>query len=153
MARDAALIRDIVHLNINVTDIDRSIAFYERLGFQTMHVFGDKPTDDTSEGMDFGDGHMRGAVITLGEHPRCWTKIELIQWVRPATQPQPERSTIHAGVSRIALRCKNLLSFYEELKADGIEFESEPEEIDIVGAKRFVLFRDPDGTLLELIEF
>ena len=27
------------------------------------------------------------------------------------------------------------------------------QEIDIVGAKRFVLFRDPDGTLLELIEF
>ena len=147
------MIRDIVHLNINVTEIERSIAFYQRLGFQTLHVFGDKPTNDASDGMDFGDGHMRGAVMTLGDHPRCWTKIELIEWVRPPTEPQPERTTIHAGVSRIALRCKNLLSFYEELKADGIAFESAPQEIDIVGAKRFVLFRDPDGTLLELIEF
>ena len=108
------MIRDIVHLNINVTDVDRSITFYERLGFQTLHVFGNEPTEDTSGGMDFGDGHMRGAVITLGEHPRCWTKIELIQWVRPATEPQPDRTTIHAGVSRIALRCKNLLAFYDE---------------------------------------
>lgn len=147
------MIRDIVHLNINVTDIDRSLAFYQRLGFEIMHVFGDEPTDDPSTGMSFGDGRMRGAVIALGDHPRCWTKIELVQWVRPPTEPQPERTTLHAGVSRIALRCKNLLSFYRELQADGIEFESEPQEIDIVGAKRFVLFRDPDGTLLELIEF
>jgi len=34
-----------------------------------------------------------------------------------------------------------------------VEFLSEPHEIDVVGAKRYVLFRDPDGTLLELIEF
>jgi catechol 2,3-dioxygenase-like lactoylglutathione lyase family enzyme len=147
------VIRDIVHLNINVTDIERSIAFYERLGFSVMHVFGNQPTRDPSEGMDFDGGHIRGAVMTLGEHPRCWTKIELIQWVEPATQPQPEFSQIQAGVSRIALRCKDLVAFHDALKADGIEFESEPHEIDIVGAKRFVLFRDPDGTLLELIEF
>jgi catechol 2,3-dioxygenase-like lactoylglutathione lyase family enzyme len=147
------VIRDIVHININVTDIERSLAFYQRLGFQLMHVLGDEPTDDVTAGATFGYSRMRGAVLTLGEHPRCWTKIELIQWVEPPTEPAPERGQIHAGVSRIALRCKNLLEFYESLRADGVEFESEPHEIDIVGAKRFVLFRDPDGTLLELIEF
>jgi len=147
------VIRDIVHINVNVTDLDRSLAFYQRLGFEVMHVFGDEPTDDTREGMQFGAGRMRGAVLTLGDHPRSWTKIELIQWVRPATEASPDRTPIHAGVARIALRCKNLLEFHRELATDGIEFESEPQEIDIVGAKRFVLFRDPDGTLLELIEF
>ena len=45
------------------------------------------------------------------------------------------------------------MDFYHALRGKGIEFEAEPQEIDIVGAKRFVLFRDPDGTLLELIEF
>ena len=29
----------------------------------------------------------------------------------------------------------------------------EPQEIDVVGANRFVLFRDPDGVILELVEF
>jgi catechol 2,3-dioxygenase-like lactoylglutathione lyase family enzyme len=147
------MIRDIVHLNINVTDIARSLEFYQLLGFQVMHVFGDAPTDDVSEGMAYAGGRMRGAVLTLGDHPRCWTKIELIQWVEPETEAAPQRSQRQAGVSRIALRCKNLLEFHEKLQAAGVEFESEPQEIDIVGAKRFVLFRDPDGTLLELIEF
>jgi catechol 2,3-dioxygenase-like lactoylglutathione lyase family enzyme len=57
------------------------------------------------------------------------------------------------GFSRLALRTKDLIPFYEKLKAAGVEFLSEPIEIDVVGARRYVLFRDPDGTLLELIEF
>ena len=83
----------------------------------------------------------------------CWTQIELIQWLKPPTEAAPVRTSTQAGVARIALRCKNLIDFYEELRSEGVEFESAPQEIDIVGAKRFVLFRDPDQTLLELIEF
>ena len=91
--------------------------------------------------------------MTLGAHDRCWTKIELIQWVEPPVEPRPPASTYAAGISRIALRTRNLLAFVAHLKEQGIEFEREPEDIDIVGARRFALFRDPDGILLELVEF
>jgi catechol 2,3-dioxygenase-like lactoylglutathione lyase family enzyme len=150
------MIRDIIHLNLNVTDIKRSIAFYETLGFKVMHVFGDHGDagmDKVDEGMEFQSSRCRGAVITLGEHPRCWTKIELIEWVEPKAEAAPSRSMHTVGVSRIALRTKNLLEFIKELETKGIEMETPPQEIDIVGAKRFALFRDPDGVLLELIEF
>lgn len=147
------MIRDIIHLNINVSDIERSIAFYEKIGFEVMHVFGDQPTDDVRDGMEFRGSKMRGAVISTGDHPRSHTKIELIQWLDPKTEVLAKRGPHDAGVSRIALRTKNLMDFYHALREKGIEFETEPQEIDIVGAKRFVLFRDPDGTLLELIEF
>jgi len=147
------MIRDIIHLNLNVTDIKRSIAFYEILGFKVMHVFGDHEDSDVEEGMNFQTSRCRGAVITLGDHPRCWTKIELIEWVEPKVELAPAKSTHSVGVSRIALRTKNLLEFVEELQKQGIEMETPPQEIDIVGAKRFALFRDPDGILLELIEF
>ena len=147
------MIRDIVHLNLNVTDIHRSIAFYESIGFKVMHVFGDHEDSDVDEGMDFQGKRCRGAVLSLGDHPRSWTKIELIEWVEPKVEAVPARGAYAAGVSRIALRTKNLLEFVEELEAKGIAMESPPQEIDIVGAKRFALFRDPDGILLELIEF
>lgn len=147
------MIRDIVHLNLNVTDIQRSIAFYESIGFKVLHVFGDREGSEVDEGMDFRGNRCRGAVLTLGDHPRCWTKIELIEWVEPKVEATPARGAYAAGVSRIALRTKNLLAFVEELEAKGIAMESPPQEIDIVGAKRFALFRDPDGVLLELIEF
>jgi glyoxylase I family protein len=149
------VIRDIIHININVQDVERSIAFYQKLGFKVMHVFGDKPTDDVTEGMDYHGSRMRGAVISTGDHPRAHTKIELIQWLDTHGEPDAAeaRGQQERGVSRIALRTKDLIDYCDSLRRDGIEFEQEPREIDIVGAKRFALFRDPDGTLLELIEF
>lgn len=147
------MIRDIIHINLNVSDIKRSIGFYETLGFKVLHVFGDREGGDVEEGMAFQGGRCRGAVMTLGDHSRCWTKIELIEWVEPKVEHVPARGTHALGISRIALRTKNLLEFVAALEAKGIEMETPPQEIDIVGASRFALFRDPDGILLELIEF
>jgi catechol 2,3-dioxygenase-like lactoylglutathione lyase family enzyme len=139
---------NVVHININVTDIDRSLEFYQKVGFVVMHVFG-----GNEAGGDGTESNMRGVVLSLSDDPRASTKIELLQWIDPPAAPQPERVDGQAGVARIAIRTKNLLSYCEELRARGIEFLHEPQEIDIVGAKRFVLFKDPDGTILELIEF
>jgi catechol 2,3-dioxygenase-like lactoylglutathione lyase family enzyme len=146
------MILNIIHVNVNVTDIERSLDFYRKVGFQVLHVFGDRPTDDVREGMAFRGGRMRGVVLGISDDPRATTRIELVQWVDPRSGPAPKRSQYDAGVSRIAIRTKNLLAQVESLREKGIRFLSEPQEIDIVGAKRFVLFEDPDGTLLELIE-
>jgi len=149
------VIRDIVHLNINVSDIARSLEFYQRLGFEILHVFGDGPQglgENVEDGMAFAGGRCRGAVISLGEHPRCWTKLELIEWIDPPPAPR-EPAVSHAiGVSRIAIRCKQLHALVERLESEGVEFETPPQETDIVGAKGFAIFRDPDGVLLELVE-
>ena len=152
---EVGVIRDIVHLNLNVSSVKNSLKFYQKLGFQVLHVFGDGPQgsgDNIEDGMEFQGGRCRGAVITLGDHPRCWTKLELIEWVDPRPEPREPGAPHALGVSRIALRCKHLQALVERLEADGIEFETQVQEIDIVGAKGFALFRDPDGVLLELIE-
>ena len=118
------MIRDIIHLNLNVTDMKRSVAFYEILGFEVMHEFGDRGDSDVPElekEMDFQANRCRGAVMTLGDHPRCWTKIEMIEWLHPKVEAAPARSMHTAGVSRIALRTKNLLEFINHLETQGIE--------------------------------
>lgn len=155
------MILNVIHINLNVTDIERSVDFYKKLGFEVMHVFGDRKTDNTLEpdndmlaGMTGpGGSHTRGCVLSLGDDPRSTTKLELIQYVEPPTPPSEPRGVTTAGVGRIALRTKNLLPFVEKLRTEGIEFMTEAQEIDVVGARRFVLFRDPDGVILELIEF
>lgn len=149
------VVRDIVHLNLNVSDVARSLAFYRKLGFEVLHVFGDGPQgtgESLEEGMAFGGGRCRGAVITLGDHPRCWTKLELIEWIDPPPEPREPGAPHALGVSRIALRCKGLHALVERLEAEGIAFETPPQATDVAGAKGFALFRDPDGVLLELIE-
>ncbi len=150
------MIREVVHININVTDIRRSLDFYRKLGFQVMHVFGELPEGDRpARGMRVHGGEVCGAVISLGDHPRSTTKIELLQWLAPEPDAPlpPKRGMREVGVARLAMRTVKLLEFCETLRAAGIEFELEPVDIDVVGAKRFALFRDPDGTLLELVEF
>lgn len=150
------MIREIIHININVRDIGRSVAFYRELGFQVMHEFGQLPEGDRPlRGMKTGDGgEVCGAVMSLGDHPRSATKIELLQWLGDAPpEAGAHRSARAPGVSRIAMRTKDLRTFCDELRGRGIVFELEPVEIDVVSAQRFALFRDPDGTLLELVEF
>lgn len=149
------MIYDMVHVNVNVTDIRRSVAFYETIGFRVIHVFGDEkvgldPGGDVMQGM--AGGRTRGVVMSLGDHPRCFTKLELLQHVAPPTEPAPPRPMHAVGLARLAIRCKDLPAEVARLEAAGIAME-EIQETDIVGASRFVLFRDPDGALLELIEF
>ena len=150
------MIRNVVHVNVNVSDLDRSVAFYERLGFAVMHRFGSatRDRDDPAAGaMAFGGRLLRGAVMSLGDHPHAATKLELIEWIEPRAEPPPERPHHRVGVARIALRTKGLLATCERLRRAGVVFELEPSDVALVGARRFALFRDPDGTLLELVEF
>ena len=141
------MLLNLVHVNINVSDLQRSIEFYECIGFHVMH----RLEGEGSETM--GPRTSRGAVMSLSNDPRASCKIELLTWTPGESENPAPRTPYEVGVSRIAIRTKNLLDTVERLKSKGIEFLSDPHEIDVVGAKRYVLFRDPDGTLLELIEF
>ena len=63
------MIRHVVHININVSDIERAVAFYRLLGFELMHVLADEPTDNLQQLMHFGGRTTRGAVMSLGDDP------------------------------------------------------------------------------------
>ncbi len=150
------MIYDIVHANVNVTDIRRSLAFYQTLGFEVIHVFGDHatglhPERDVMAGLASAEGHTRGAVLSLGDHPRCFTKLELLEHVGQTRADRP-RALHEVGLCRLALRCKDIEGEVARLEAAGVRFETSILATDSVGAARYCFFRDPDGTLLELIE-
>ena len=151
------MIYDMVHVNVNCTDLARSLEFYETIGFQVMHVFGDgvdrlDPDGDPLAGRNESAGHTKGVVLKLGDHPRCFTKLELLQHVNPTTEPAAPRALHEVGLCRIAIRCKDLEGEVARLREAGIAFETEILETDSVGPARYAFFRDPDGVMLELIE-
>ena len=152
------MIYDLVHVNVNCTDLARSIPFYEALGFRVVHVFGAdsdglEAARDPQAGREDEAGHTRGVVMSLGEHPRSFTKLELLEHLAPRTEPGRARALHEVGLCRIALRCKDLEAEVARLSAAGVAFETPIRSTRSVGAARYVFFRDPDGTLLELIEF
>jgi len=152
------VIYDLAHININCTDIERSIAFYEKFGFEVIHVIAEDtkgldPTVDLMAGAaGYRGSHCRGVIMSLGDHPHCWTKLELLQYTQPPTEPEPTRTAFQVGYCRMAIRCRDIHAEVERLKSEGVEFESEVESSKNVGALSYAFARDPDGTLVELLE-
>ena len=147
------MIKSIFHININVTNFERSLEFYKMLGFKVVLDLGEGGNPQFEQGLKIPQGRGRAALLLLGDDKRA-TRIDLIEWKNPKTEGKPYPHLYHAGAARIALWTDNLQKDYEDLKAKGVEFFSEPQILKTgAGDAGFVCFTDPDGTVLELIAF
>ena len=139
----------IYHVNVNCTDLERSLSFYKMLGFEEVY---DIPACDMP-GLGLEPGRGRAKLLRLGSDPRA-SLLDLIEWKNPPTTGVPYPHLAHAGIARLCLRVKNLDEMVEYLTAQGIEFLSAPVMPGLAGGKqKFVCFHDPDGSVLELMEF
>src|ERR1700723_3088407 len=120
------MIESIFHINVNVTNFERSIEFYKLFGFKVILDLGVVGSQKLSEGMRLSNGRGRAVLMILGDNPRA-TRLDLIEWKNPRTEGEAHPNLWHAGLCRIALRTRTLIKDYEDLKAKGIEFWSEPE--------------------------
>lgn len=147
------MIKSIFHININVKDFDRSLAFYKMLGFKVVLNIGEGANPANDKGLGIPNSVGRAALLALGDDPRA-TRIDLIEWKQPKTEGEPYPHLYHTGAARIALFTKGIDEEYERLKGEGVEFVSEPVVLRFPNGagSKFFCFKDPDGTFLELIE-
>jgi catechol 2,3-dioxygenase-like lactoylglutathione lyase family enzyme len=145
----------IFHFTVNATDFERSLAFYQTLGFQLLRDNRDviwPPLVAENFGMKRAQG--RGALLALGPEPHH-VRIDLLEWLEPRWEGPRVDLPIEERVPRvIAIRTRNVRAAYEDLVARGIDFVREPHTPDAaLGIVAVVCCRDPDGTLIELIEY
>ncbi|MDJ0785411.1 MAG: VOC family protein [Myxococcota bacterium] len=145
-------VQGLVHVNVNCSDFDRSRAFYESLGFE---LFLEVPPTNTAEvagAVGFSDYRLRGGLFRLKGHPPL--VIDLLEWREPRDDEAPYSRLNHLGIARIALATADLDADLAELRAAGVEVVGEPATVVWEGrpSSRFVCFKDPDGTVLELVE-
>jgi glyoxylase I family protein len=148
------VIESIFHININCTNFERSLEFYEKLGFKIIRDLGEGTMKKVTPGLRApSEAVLRAVLMILGDNPRS-TRIDLIQWKGPDTEGQAYPHLWHAGMCRIALRTRTLVKDYEDLKAKGIEFWTEPIMMSVRDGREegFVCCSDPDGTVIELIQ-
>ena len=147
------MIKSIFHININVKDFERSLAFYKMLGFKVVLNIGEGANPANDKGLGIPNSVARAALLVLGDDPRA-TRIDLIEWKQPQTEGEPYPHLYHTGAARIALFTKGIDEEYERLKGEGVEFVSEPVTMRFPNGagSKFFCFKDPDGTYLELIE-
>ncbi len=120
----------LIHTCYRITDIDRSVAFYQRLGFEeTRRV----PIRDEAINVFMGlpgDGERLELTFNLGH-----------------TDPYE----IGTGYGHIAITTEDLDGMLAGLAAEGVEPERPPYSIR-EGGSRICFVRDPDQYRIEIIE-
>jgi lactoylglutathione lyase len=122
----------LIHTCYRILDIDRSVAFYEALGFKEIGRF---PIRDEAINVFMG-------LPDDGPEPR----LELTY-----NFGRDEPYEIGTGYGHIAITTADLDGTLERLASQGIEPERPPYSIR-EGGNRLCFVRDPDGYRVELIE-
>ena len=80
--------------------------------------------------------------------------IDLLEWKEPRSYAPPYPHRYRIGIARVALLTADMNADVEALKERGIEFISELVLLSSGDSPlaRFVCFKDPDGTILEVVE-
>jgi catechol 2,3-dioxygenase-like lactoylglutathione lyase family enzyme len=149
-----------IHFNVNVSDFERSRAFYRALGFaDSVGDFPETNTRELAQAVGFDSPYrLYAELIYLGvlpEEPIDLTVptgrfIDLIQWKQPRRLEPPYQRLNHLGMARFALATNNLDADIAYLESQGTRFLSAPAQR--ADNSRFVIGRDPDGTFIELVE-
>ncbi len=120
-----------LHTCYRIGDIDRSVAFYERLGFEEVRRM---PIRDEAINVFMnlaGDGDVPRLELTYNHGVDSYD--------------------LGDGYNHIALSVDDLDSTLGDLAEDGIEPEKPPYRVS-EGGPRICFVRDPDGYRVELIE-
>jgi lactoylglutathione lyase len=123
-------VSELIHTCYRIAEIDRSVEFYEKLGFEEV---GRIPIRDE-------------AINVFMGLPNDGPRLELT-WNKDRDEPYD----IGTGYGHIAVSIDDLDGTLEQLKAVGIEPEKPPYSIR-EGGNRLCFVRDPDGYRIELIE-
>mgnify|MGYP003950726685 CR=1 FL=1 len=143
----------LVHVNVNCSDFDRSLKFYELLGFRKYLDVPSTNTEEVAAAVGMAPYQVKGALLTL-ENAKTPFVIDLLEWQDPNDDEPPYNHLYHLGINRIALATDDLEQDMARLKSEGVEFLSEPASVIIEDGPetRFVCFKDPDGTVIELVQ-
>jgi len=146
-------ITGLVHVNVNCSDYDRSLAFYARLGFREIWRVPETNTPEVAAAVGLPPYRVKGALIAL-EGAATPLVIDLLEWKEPRDGSPPYPRLNHLGIARIALATNDLDGDVERLGRAGVRFLSKPASLPAGSGSRtrFVCFEDPDGTVLELVE-
>ena len=121
---------ELIHTCYRVLDLDRSAAFYEKLGFEEVRRV---PIGEDATNLFMGlPGDGARLELTLNHGRR-------------------EPYEIGTGYGHIAITSDDLDGALERLAADGIEPERPPYRVR-EGGSRICFVQDPDGYRIEILE-
>lgn len=141
----------IVHSGITVRDLSVSIPFYrDVLGLELIK----QEPPRASRGEKLG---VPGAVIQIAVFaiPDSNATLELIEYLEPAAPNQYGGPVNALGQVHVAFKVDDIEKTMKQMTEAGVRFTSEEYESITDGPLagwKWIYFKDPDGTNMELIE-
>ena len=145
------MLEKLFHVNICVRDMERSISFYAQLGCNKVNDFTlDDPSVGDALGLDARK--LRGAFMRLGDDAGS-PVLDLVQFIDPPPQGEHYSSLNNIGICRIAFTVDDIDKTYADLQKMDVQFVAPLHKIKGPDGAEIgvVCFKDPDGSILELI--
>jgi catechol 2,3-dioxygenase-like lactoylglutathione lyase family enzyme len=140
----------LLHTGLTVRDLDRSLAFYrDTLGMETVFE-QEKEGGYLAAIVGYPGAHVRMAHLAF---PGDGHRLELFQYVEPKPRGEAGEPR-NVGITHVCLLVDDIVGLHEHMRAAGVEFYSDPVQVD-TGANAGgigVYLRDPDGITLELFQ-
>jgi lactoylglutathione lyase len=131
MASETIRIQGLGHIGIRVHDLERSLRFYQLLGFtKTVGPVGPEP-------------------VAILDHP-SGVEVNLVlnapdESIPNALMDVPRKVP---GITHIALSCPDIASAARSLESAGFPVREGP--VKFPGGSQAIFVRDPDGVVIEL---
>ena len=144
-------ISGLLHININCRNFERSKKFYEMLGFKVIMPVPPEGRGAAAAAVGMQRYRVKGALMKHSSR----IVIDLLEWEEPHEAGLPYKSMAHPGIARVAFTTSALDDDIATLTQANVEFLSDS-PAQVAGPRdsqvRFICFKDPDGTVLELVE-
>jgi|GEM_PF-121861 len=140
-------------VNVNVSDLERSVAWYQMLGFTRSGVALPAPNAREANALGFdAPVQLQGEAV---RHSIDSSTLELVQWLEPFDESPPYALPVnHLGIHRMAFATSDIEADVATLTAQGVAMVSPITPCcsgdDSWGS--IIAFKDPDGAILELVE-
>lgn len=139
--------RAIRHLGIVVSDLEKALHFYrDLLGLKEV-----KRMDESGDYMKKLVNLEKVSITTVKLAADDGNLVELIFFRYPSPRINKVRQFNEVGASHVSFTVDDLEKEHRRLSMQGVEFNASP-QISPDGYAKVSFCKDPDGTLIELVE-
>lgn len=147
----SGLVNIFEHFALTVSDLDRSLEFY--CGLMGLKEVERHRLEGEMISKMAGKEDVVMQVVRLQSPDSPDFLIDLQQYLSPEGGVSNAKLG-DVGHTHICLGVKDIMETYRDLSAKGVRFVSGPVSFDLdFGVVRVVFLEDPDGSILELMEY
>lgn len=141
-------IKELCHSCVVVSNMQRSIKFYRDLLGLEVVLEKDIESPNFSKAVNIDNAE---AKVCMMKTPEGNAMLELFEYKNIESETIGAKPVSTISIGHVAFSVDNIEELYIELCSKGVTFLSEPQLI--LDGVKFCYLRDPDGALIELIQF